>query len=302
MLDRIQAEDIALLVIDGFQMPAVEFSSAGRPKVGDDVLAMGYALDLPGIATLTRGLVSAFRPELFGALTALQTDTAINPGNSGEPLVDLRGHVVGINTAGFREAEGINFAIVIDDAMGVINSLRAGQSLPLGRFVSGTYPFSVAAPEGWRVYEIVPDYVYLRDEGSSAEIYIRVEQLQEGVTTDQFADTQTKLGADGEFDFYEKTSAQKTTLADLPAWEVTETWQLSENDFHHTGAEYFLVSGGLGYSIYAQSERSEWGQVKPAIDDIVASFNRRYYSFNSAANSHTNRHVHAGRAHGHTCS
>jgi hypothetical protein len=114
--------------------------------------------------------------------------------------------------------------------------------------------------------------VYLRDEGSSSEITITVQVLQAGITTDQFADTQTKLGSNQTFVSYEKNSTREMVLAALPAWEIIETWKMLENDFHHKGAEYFLVSGGRGYSIYTQSERSEWDVIKPAIDQIVASF------------------------------
>jgi len=62
------------------------------------------------------------------------------------------------------------------------------------------------------------------------------------------------------------------SLATLSAWEIVETWKRAENDFHHKRAEYFLVSGGLGYSVYTQSERSEWDVIKPEIDQIVTSF------------------------------
>jgi hypothetical protein len=267
-------EDIALLVIDAYQMPAVQFGSTDTTIVGNEVLALGYALNLPGTASLTRGLVSAFRPNTFGGLTALQTDTAVNPGNSGGPLLDLEGRVVGIVTAGFREAEGINFAITIDDALLVINRLRAGAALPLGKFISQTYPYSVGVPVEWRVYEVVPSYVYVRDEASSADVLIIVEEVEPGVTTDQYAATQTELGADPDnLDSYEKHSSKEVTLSeDIRAWEVFETWKRPENNFFQKGKEYFFVHDGLGYSIYAQSEKSEWQRVESVIDDIVARF------------------------------
>ena len=267
-------EDIALLVIDAYQMPAVQFGSTDTTIVGNEVLALGYALNLPGTASLTRGLVSAFRPNTFGGLTALQTDTAVNPGNSGGPLLDLEGRVVGIVTAGFREAEGINFAITIDDALLVINRLRAGAALPLGKFISQTYPYSVGVPVEWRVYEVVPSYVYVRDEASSAVVLIIVEEVEPGVTTDQYADTRTELGADPDnLDSYEKHYSKEVTLSeDIRAWEVFETWKRPENNFFQKGKEYFFVHDGLGYSIYTQSEKSEWQRVESVIDDIVARF------------------------------
>ena len=267
-------EDIALLAIDGYQMNALEFGSTKTTGVGDEVLALGYAFDLPGAASLTRGLISAFRANAFGTLTAIQTDTAINPGNSGGPLFDLDGHVIGINTSGLREAEGINFAIAIDDALPVIERLKAGESAALGKYISRTYPYSIAVHSNWRVYEVVPGYVYMRDEASSAQMVVRVDAVQQSVTTDQFADSQTSLGADQDFDYYLKLSSAQVTLSGgVRAWEIAETWKRPENDFYHTGKEYFFVSGGQGYSIYAQSERSEWTVVEPTIDAMVDGFN-----------------------------
>ncbi len=112
----------------------------------------------------------------------------------------------------------------------------------------------------------------MRDEGSSAELVIRVQGVASRVTTDEFADTQTLLGASGEFESYERDSPQRITLAGLPAWAVVETWRSKGYDFDYRGAEYFLVSGGKGYSIYTQTERSEWSGARAGIEDIVGSF------------------------------
>jgi tetratricopeptide (TPR) repeat protein/S1-C subfamily serine protease len=272
VLDRNQTADIALLVIDGYQLPTVELNSSERPEVGDEVLAMGYAFDLPGPASLTKGMVSAFRSNMFGSLTALQTDTALNPGNSGGPLVDLTGRVVGINTAGFIEAEGINFAIVIDEALNVIDSLNKGEALPRGKFVSGTHRFTIAVPDRWHVYQLTQSVVYLRDQNSSAQIFLGVQALPAEVTTNQFADTQIKLISTVELASYEQNSTRDITLATLPAWEIVETYKKPERNFFNKRTSYFLVSGGLGYSIYAKSKLSEWGENKSSIDQIVDSF------------------------------
>jgi S1-C subfamily serine protease len=93
------------------------------PAVGDDVFALGSPLGLTG--SLSKGVVSAVgRRESFGE--AIQTDAAVNPGNSGGPLVDAGGRVVGIATARARDAEGITFAIPIATVARARNS-----SLPL---------------------------------------------------------------------------------------------------------------------------------------------------------------------------
>ena len=258
--------------MDGYQLPTVQLNASERPKVGDEVVAMGYALDLPGTATFTRGMVSAFRADMFGSLTALQTDTAINPGNSGGPLVDLNGRVVGVNTAGALEAVGINFAIVMDEAVEVIEHLRAGETLTGGQFVSGAYPFTITLPEGWRAYQITSSRVYFRHDQSGAEVVVDVTVLPTGLTPVQFATSQIKLGADQDFEFYERDATRNITIATLPAWEVTERWKRPENDFSQIGVEYFMAIGGIGYSLYTQSPSDEWDNVKSVVAEIIGSF------------------------------
>ncbi len=97
------------------------------------MIAIGFALDLDGAPSVTRGIVSALDRTIVtagGALDGLvQTDAAISSGNSGGPLVDARGHVVGINTAVARgdatiAASNIGFAISVDEALPIIESLR----------------------------------------------------------------------------------------------------------------------------------------------------------------------------------
>jgi S1-C subfamily serine protease len=128
------ANDIALIRINGASgLPTVTLGSSGNLKVGDDVVAIGNALDLKGGFTVTRGIVSALNRSIDaedgGQLTGLiQTDAAINPGNSGGPLVNAGGQVVGINTAVSGQAQNIGFAIAIDGIKAKLDKLRAGQS------------------------------------------------------------------------------------------------------------------------------------------------------------------------------
>jgi putative serine protease PepD len=128
------ANDIALIRITGATgLPTVTLGSSGDLKVGDDVVAIGNALDLKGGFTVTRGIVSALNRSIDGGdggqLTGLiQTDAAINPGNSGGPLVNAAGQVVGINTAVSGQAQNIGFAIAIDGIKAKLDTLRAGKS------------------------------------------------------------------------------------------------------------------------------------------------------------------------------
>jgi len=130
------ATDLALLRISGASglVPApLGHSSAVR--VGDEVVAIGNALALEGGPTVTKGIISALNRSIAGEggdtmSGLLQTDASISSGNSGGPLIDASGAVVGINTAvaassRSNAAENIGFAIAIDSAGPVIDRLRA---------------------------------------------------------------------------------------------------------------------------------------------------------------------------------
>lgn len=128
--------DVAVVEVDDASglVPA-RIAGPGTVQVGDQVVAIGNALALEGGLTVTQGIVSAVDRSIdtgSGTLTGLiQTDAAISSGNSGGPLVDAAGRVVGINTAvatsgGGVQASNIGFAISIDRALQVADSLMAG--------------------------------------------------------------------------------------------------------------------------------------------------------------------------------
>jgi S1-C subfamily serine protease len=125
--------DLALLRIAGDSFPAATFADPDSVRIGDEVVAIGFALDLDGSPSVTRGIVSALDRTLAtanGALDGLvQTDAAISSGNSGGPLVNAAGEVVGINTAVARgdattAATNIGFAISSGEVVRVIETLR----------------------------------------------------------------------------------------------------------------------------------------------------------------------------------
>lgn len=127
------AADVAVLrVSDPAGLAPAELAEPGSAEVGDPVLAIGNALALEGDLTVTGGIVSALDrsiPSAAGTLGDLiQTDAAISSGNSGGPLVDAAGRVIGINTAvaasgGGVQASNIGFAISIDRALAVAEEL-----------------------------------------------------------------------------------------------------------------------------------------------------------------------------------
>ena len=125
--------DIAFLKIaDVADLTPASFGDSAAAQVGQKVVAIGNALGQYQ-TSVTSGIISAVGRPLTASSgvdgqtesleNLLQTDAAINPGNSGGPLVNLKGEVIGINTAVAASAEGIGFAIPINDAKGLIKSV-----------------------------------------------------------------------------------------------------------------------------------------------------------------------------------
>ena len=107
--------DLAVLQINASDLTPATFGDSNALQVGQDVVAIGFALDLQGAPTVTRGVVSAkgrtIDEQNYTINDAIQTDAGINPGNSGGPLVNADGEVVGINTAIIQGAQSIGFSI-----------------------------------------------------------------------------------------------------------------------------------------------------------------------------------------------
>jgi S1-C subfamily serine protease len=129
--------DMALLKITATNLKPATFAQAGTIRIGDQVVAIGYALALDGGPSVTTGIISALKRTIItesGALNGLiQTDAAISSGNSGGPLVNLRGEVVGINTAVARSdvnqaANNVGFSISVDEIGPVLEQLRSQAS------------------------------------------------------------------------------------------------------------------------------------------------------------------------------
>jgi serine protease Do len=136
-----QRTDVALLKIEASGLPAVRIGDSNKLRVGEWVIAIGSPFGLE--STVTAGIVSAKARETGEFLPFIQTDVAVNPGNSGGPLINMRGEVVGINSQIFTTSgafAGISFAIPIDEAMRVQEQLRAS-----GRVIRGRIGVTIGA-------------------------------------------------------------------------------------------------------------------------------------------------------------
>ena len=179
------ANDVSLMKIKAENLPHVTLGSSDELVVGDQVFAIGNPLG-ELTSTLTVGYVSAKERMVtteVGSISMIQTDAAINSGNSGGPLFNTKGEVVGITTAKYSgtsgsgaSIEGIGFAIPIDDVNGIINDLKefgyvtsayigvsvrdvdsygVGYGLPAGAFIEEIVKGAAAEKAGLQVWDII---------------------------------------------------------------------------------------------------------------------------------------------------
>ncbi len=170
--------DVAMVRVSGrTDLVPARLGSSDALRVGDDVVAIGNALNLGGQPSVTLGIVSGKDRSIEEPGITLdhliQTDAAINHGNSGGPLLNAGGEVVGINTAIAAEAQNVGFAIAIDSVKSLIEDLKAGkgeinpENAFLGvRTIAVDDPsippelldrYGVTAESGTLVVEVTPD-------------------------------------------------------------------------------------------------------------------------------------------------
>lgn len=124
-----QEKDLALLIAPTLERQPIPLGEVASE--GDAVYAVGYAAGFSGDASITRGIVSALRVDSETGITYVQTDASLNPGNSGGPLFDVRGHVIGVNLVRLRgelaEFEGLGFALSAEELRLAQAFLQAGR-------------------------------------------------------------------------------------------------------------------------------------------------------------------------------
>ena len=122
-----ERKDLAILQIAGFDLPAIELGNSNDIKPGEPVIAIGSPRGLQG--TVTAGIISSIRDDAAG-FRVIQTDAAANPGNSGGPLMNAKGQVIGVVSSKLKASEGLNFAVPINYVRGLMAS--TGKPISLG--------------------------------------------------------------------------------------------------------------------------------------------------------------------------
>jgi serine protease Do len=243
--------DLAVLKVDATGLPTVPLGDSSSLLLGQRVVAIGYALALEGGPSVTSGIVSSMDrvikvqdpscdPSVCGQdqtrtySDVIQTDAAINHGNSGGPLVDMTGHVVGINSAGSDSAENIGFAIAIDAAKDTIQqavddplgaqpylgvqtvdltpeaAFQLGLSTDSGAYVVATSPDGPAEKAGIKEGDVIT--------GIDGTEVTGAEQVGQALTDHQPGDTVTidVTHADGGTDSIDVTLGTRPLPAQLP--------------------------------------------------------------------------------------
>ena len=173
-----EMSDLAVLKIDARGLKAAEFGDSSNLRVGDSVVAIGDPLGVQLRGTMTNGIISAINRDLTvgdRTMTLIQTNAALNNGNSGGPLINCYGQVIGINTVKMSSyytatasVEGLGFAIPISVAKPIIDELIENG------YVAGRPAIGISGdslPSYYRTYYRLPDGVYVTsvNEGSDAK-------------------------------------------------------------------------------------------------------------------------------------
>jgi S1-C subfamily serine protease len=172
-----ERKDLAVIKVPGFDLPVVTLGNSNLVQQGDSVLVIGNPLGLE--ASVSAGIVSGIR-KLEEGLQVFQTDAAANPGNSGGPMLNMNGAVIGVLTFKMQNAENLNFVVPINYARGLI-SAQESMSLDalrkrLGQAIEIFKDSKVSIPSQWRSLQSGTTKI-LRLEGE--HLYVETEIPEE---------------------------------------------------------------------------------------------------------------------------
>jgi len=294
--------DLAVLRIccdAGFK--PLSFGDATDLKVGTLVIAMGYALGLSGGATVTSGIVSAVRYEGDTDRWVIQTDAALNPGNSGGPLFSSSGEVVGINTfklestSGGRPVEGLGFAISEQTVRSQLRTLTSGivvtaptptpqPNAPGGIYSSEKYWYTIEVPSGWRLDSSDADGVSILEPLSGSVALVSVFEIN----SDLYPDLDSYVAAfeptarDGGTNFSITSNQRVRVGLPVEAHQFIYRFTLSGGQRVQVQVHWYVLGKYL-VKMYAAADEPVWSfqeysEVRSTLEEIQGSFQPSSYT------------------------
>ncbi len=243
----------------------LQLGDSSLVQVGEEVIAIGYPLgfQLGQSQTVTRGIISSKR--IYDGVEHLQTDAAINSGNSGGPLFNRAGQVIGVNTWGvdFTVADNIAFAVSINEVKSRLETLKSGGSAPSttptpvptpvtpvptpaaaptppplragwDRYENGVYGFSIDTPPGWAVNEDTErdDYAYFRPPDEKAGVTVKSYDLPASYSLQALAEWRrnwlTEYARDESWNVFSITSFAKKRDSGKEFYELAYRYQSTD--------------------------------------------------------------------------
>ena len=265
VLDSHGMPDLAVVdILDCTGFKVLPLGNSSAVEVGEDVVAIGYppvpgSLDDPReiTPTVTRGIVSAKR--LYKGIEHIQTDAAISQGNSGGPLLNYYGQVVGVNTFGTKKAlaDEINFAVASNEVKHRLPYLISGttpaeSNREWTRYTHPKHGYQVSIPPTWTLKDVEPDYNYWSAPRNAGGVTIQVFPVRSSYTLKDFVEWRTRTLA--------QMSKRWDTMYPVGTWGIPPTEDQPGKVIHayllQTAPEYCL-SGEAELWVVAARSRSQ---------------------------------------------
>jgi S1-C subfamily serine protease len=278
--------DLAVVKVDVTGLTAATWGDSEALQPGDRLAAIGYALGASaftsGEPSVTSGIFSGKRD--FQGQTYVQTDTPVNHGNSGGPLINIKGEVIGVNVlvigrTAEQQAQGLNLAIPSSVAKALVPVLRdkgpqrstptavASASAPL-TYRSTKFNYSIQYPANWKIDESDPAEVEISGDGGYivvAAVDLRRTMSLSEYTDAVIADLKKQLNA---FTLNQRNTRKLKSGLTVEVLDIT--WE--QNGKRIEGIEVVAVQGTRGYELVGAAESDKFGKVSGKVVDALNSF------------------------------
>ena len=269
--------DLAVLRITGATgTVALPFAEDSSLRVGTNVVTLGYPLGITDSLTATQGIISAVQYYSDTDRSVVQTDAAINSGNSGGPLVDSAGEVVGLNTyvirtvPGAADVEGFGFAVSVATIRELLPSLKSGATAamptptphplaPQGVYHSTRYGYSIDVPQGWMLEASDADFVFIWEEKSGAYAIVQTQ----GVDSSRYPDLASVVDA------YEPGFGESWSNVGYVSQQFIKAGEAYEHHYTgwfdsepYEGYIHWYVTGSTFYEVEIVAHQEVWSSAE----------------------------------------